>query len=343
MPLHVRKRRGVWYARGTVRVGSQTVEVPEYSTGCRNRSDAEAQAGAREAEIRQSLLNGGIRKLTIADCILAYLARPGGVKPYDQDRLFDFNTRIGGRPTTEASAAWAEWLGSRGADMAPTTVARWRAILQSAITYGCTAQDLVAPRLPGVKQPKGERLVYLSKGEAEVLLAAYSPSAGHVALALAYQGLRTSEALRLDWRRVNWDVSTIHIAHEHEGDARTKTGLSRTVPLHPRVRERLQELWEQRGMPKSGTVFLNRVGQPYADNRLIGGNPLTKAHTTACRKVGISGFTIHDWRHHWASHLVMSGCDLVTLRQLGGWESMSMVKRYALVTPTHMAEAIARL
>jgi integrase len=102
------------------------------------------------------------------------------------------------------------------------------------------------------------------------------------------------------------------------------------------------------GKPTTGSVFLSSRGKPYADTsgrngKHQGGNPLKKPHATACRKVGITGFTIHDWRHHWASHMVMAGCDLRTLMQLGGWESMSMVKRYAVVSPTHMAEAIARL
>ncbi|MBM9403763.1 tyrosine-type recombinase/integrase [Gluconacetobacter azotocaptans] len=74
-----------------------------------------------------------------------------------------------------------------------------------------------------------------------------------------------------------------------------------------------------------------------------GGNPITKAHQTACRRAGIVDFSPHSWRHHWASWMVMTGCDLVTLMRLGGWSSPAMVQRYAAVSADHMAEAIKRL
>ena len=73
-------------------------------------------------------------------------------------------------------------------------------------------------------------------------------------------------------------------------------------------------------------------GQPYRDPRshkLPGGSPIKRAHATACRRAGIVDFHVHDWRHHWASHCVMAGIDLETIRQEGGWKSLRMVERYA--------------
>jgi integrase len=93
-------------------------------------------------------------------------------------------------------------------------------------------------------------------------------------------------------------------------------------------------------------VFLNVRGQPYADTRdysLPGGNPIRKAHATACRRAGIRDFTPHDWRHHWASWCVMSGVDLVTLKRMGGWTTLAMVDRYAALDTEHMAAAIRKL
>ena len=93
-------------------------------------------------------------------------------------------------------------------------------------------------------------------------------------------------------------------------------------------------------------VFLNVRGQPYADTRdyaLPGGNPLRRAHATACRRVGVRNFTPHDWRHHWASWCVMSGVDLVTLKRMGGWASLAMVDRYAALDTEHMAAAVRKL
>ena len=108
----------------------------------------------------------------------------------------------------------------------------------------------------------------------------------------------------------------------------------------------LRLLWEKRGRPEEGHVFLNRLGKPYTDTRdlvIQGGNPLTRAHTSACARAGIADFTVHDWRHHWASHCVMAGIDLITIMRMGGWKSLRMVQRYAAVDTTHMNEAIRKL
>jgi len=93
-------------------------------------------------------------------------------------------------------------------------------------------------------------------------------------------------------------------------------------------------------------VFLNRLGQPYADTRdktIQGGNPLKRAHATALKRAGILDFTVHDWRHHWASHCVMAGIDLESLRQLGDWASLKMVQRDAAVSAEHLRNSINRL
>ena len=125
---------------------------------------------------------------------------------------------------------------------------------------------------------------------------------------------------------------------------RTKNGEPRTVPMHERVRKALEDIAAERGT--KGHVFLNRFGNAYADTRdyaLPGGNPIAKAHRTACKRAGVTDFRVHDWRHHWASQHVMAGTDLETLRRMGGWKSLEMVQRYAAVSDDHMLEAIKRI
>ena len=358
MSLHYRLRGKVWHVRGTIRVGRETVKVPEHSTGCGSRRAAEAAGEAEAAKVRAQLLDGKplVRQHTIADAIFSYFQRPKGVPNYDLKRLEDFTARIGEYPVADARAAWAEWLSSRGAKMAPATAARSRAILQAALNHGAEALGYTAPRLPTVAQKATEGTVYLTHAEQERLLAAYSPNAWPVALTLCYQGLRTQEALRMDWRHVSLERGSLHIPAEG-----TKSGRGRGVPLHWRVRwalailganrrgqmsekpQKSTEDWLLPGTPQSGPVFLSLRGTPYADTRGQGGNPLRSAHQPACRKASITGFRVHDWRHHWASWMVMLGCDLPTLMRLGGWSTPRMVQRYAAVSGEHMASAIARL
>lgn len=275
----------------------------------------------------------------MTQAILSYVQRPKGCPAYDVARLKDFMERIGEYDVLDAKKAWNEWLGSRGAKMAPATAARSRAILQAALSHGADALGYEKQRLPTVAQkPAEEGTVYLTHAEQERLLAAYNIHAYPVALTLCYQGMRTQEALRMDWRHVSLERGTIHIPAE-----RTKTGRGRTVPMHWKVRFALVLIWDSRGRPSEGTVFHSSRGVPYADTRGLGGNPLTTAHKTACKKAGIKNFRVHDWRHNFASWLVMSGCDITTLMRLGGWSSPRMVQRYAAVSSQHLSDVIGKL
>lgn len=348
MPVRVTRKRGkYWYAGGTVKVGKESVEVEEYSTGCGARADAENVAARRDTEVRQDLLGGDrgrARRVTVADCIVSYISRPGGVKSYDIARLNEFNEMIGARPLVEAASAWQSWLAQRGAKLSPVTVARSRATLQAAINHGAAAHSLPAIRLPGVRGGAGtERVIYLPDDQRRALLAAYNAHAMCPVLVQAYQGMRTQEALRLDWRNLDFRRRSIHLP-----GSGTKSGKPRTMPMHPKVDALLFGMWCAAGKPTKGPVFLSARGEPYADTRgreggRQGGNPLARAHETACRVAGVTGFRVHDWRHDWAARMIMAGVDIRTLMDLGGWASLRMVQRYAAVTGDHMAEAIRRI
>jgi len=44
-----------------------------------------------------------------------------------------------------------------------------------------------------------------------------------------------------------------------------------------------------------------------------------------------------------ASRVAMEGVDPFTIKELGGWKSLSMVQRYAHLSPSHSRDAIERL
>src|SRR3546814_12204296 len=77
----------------------------------------------------------------------------------------------------------------------------------------------------------------------------------------------------------------------------SENAVIRSFPMHPRVMDVLRPIWEKRGQPTKGHVFLNRLGKPYSDTRkakIPGGNPLKNQHATACRCAEIEDFTVHD-------------------------------------------------
>jgi integrase len=348
MVLSYRKRGDVWHCRGSVRVGRHTFAVREFSTGCAAKAEAEAVGAVEEARIRTEFLDTGTvaepsRTITVRDCISAYKARPGGLHPFDVQRLQELDADLGGTLLSGLRESWGSWLRDRGRGLAPSTVARWRLTLLAAMGYGAQEFGVPAPSLLAVRGAEIERIAYLTPMQETRLLTSYSQWAAPVMLLLCETGLRTQEALRLDWRHVDWDRGALVVEHAgRRNGPRTKTGKSRRVGMRPIIRETLLVIWTKQGCPDAGTVFLNKFGKPYADTRQIGGNPLTSAHRTACRKAGITDFRIHDWRHHFAVWFLKRGGNLRALCQIAGWSSMRMIQRYAVFEQSDLDEVMTR-
>ena len=51
----------------------------------------------------------------------------------------------------------------------------------------------------------------------------------------------------------------------------------------------------------------------------------------------------HDLRHTWASWHVQAGTPLHVLQELGGWESVEMVRRYAHLSSDHLVAYVDRM
>lgn len=87
--------------------------------------------------------------------------------------------------------------------------------------------------------------------------------------------------------------------------------------------------------PESSYVFCDKKGKRFGEIR--------KSFFTALKKAGIINFRFHDLRHTFASHLVMSGIDLNTTRELLGHKSIKMTLRYAHLSPNYKKYAVDAL
>lgn len=346
LTIRRRKKGKIYHCRGTVRVGGEVRIVQEHTTGLGQRAAAQAYKTNLEKRIQHELLygrRGRAAGLTFAAIGQAYIDREGGIGPGDLWRIGELNEIMGDHGLAAIAEGWAAFRRARCAGLAPATVDRFRAILQAALNHG--AQDLGydAPRIRPIPF-SNQRLRWLTIPHADRLVAAYAPHVQPIIRVFRYQGARTQEALQLQWPNVDPVRETIYFE-------RTKTGQPRTVAMHRLVAADIWRLWIARGRPDDGHVFLNRLDKPYADTRdykYPGGNPLRRAHATAITRAGVrpnggADFTVHDWRHHWASWCVMEGVDLITIARMGGWKDLRMVQRYAAVSTDHMARAIAKL
>ena len=77
------------------------------------------------------------------------------------------------------------------------------------------------------------------------------------------------------------------------------------------------------------------------------GHPVRQVNTKAWRaalvRAGIAAFRWHDLRHTWASWHVQARMPLHVLQELGGWECVEMVRKYAHFSTVHLTEYVDRL
>jgi hypothetical protein len=100
------------------------------------------------------------------------------------------------------------------------------------------------------------------------------------------------------------------------------------------------------GSDSSGTTASRR---PFGMSTSTSGTSASR-RATGCARRGIfdnaqrlDGFTWHCLRHTFASRLAMAGVDLLVIKELGGWKTLSMGSRYAHLAPGRLREGIERL
>jgi integrase len=177
-----------------------------------------------------------------------------------------------------------------------------------------------------LEEPPG-RTRYLTEQEAMDLLDASSPALRPIVFTALNTGMRLNEILSLTWDRVHLESS---IEPYIELDA-TKNNKKRFIPLNDDMIAMMENLKGRHPQ----YVFIGQRGKPVREIRTPFANALDKA--------GIQNFKFHDLRHTFASHFVMSGGDLLTLKELLGHSSLQMVMRYAHLASAHKRKLINNL
>jgi integrase len=165
-------------------------------------------------------------------------------------------------------------------------------------------------------------LRFLEKEEIDRLLVNSPQHLRGIVIVALNTGMRKGEILSLKWRDCDFQRGLIRLTN-------TKNNESRTLPMNETVKITLIDV---RKHPDSPFIFTNKVGKPYGD--------IKKSFLSAVEKAGIMDFHFHDLRHTFASHLVMSGVDLNTVRELLGHKSLAMTIRYSHLSPDHKRRAV---
>lgn len=198
-----------------------------------------------------------------------------------------------------------------------------------------------AKRLRVTDETKFERSRFLSREEIRRLLGVCGSSLRPIVLAALHTGMRRGELLALTWKDIDFETGIVHVRE-------SKSGRPRRVPLTATLHFVLEGLHSANSSTLGASVFVR--GEPKNDGRkvqkrhVVDAGWLHSRFQKAREEAGLEQtFRFHDLRHTFASHLAMSGIDLLTVRDLLGHSSVQMTERYAHLSPSHRTRAVSIL
>lgn len=170
------------------------------------------------------------------------------------------------------------------------------------------------------------RIRWLTREEADRLVAELPDYLAAMARFALATGLRDQNVCKLEWNQV--DVAR-RVAWIHADQA--KAGKPIHIPLNAAA---ILVLREQQGKHPHWVFPFDGRAMHHAGNA---------AFRSALKRARIENFRWHDLRHTWASWHVQAGTPLPVLKELGGWATLDMVLRYAHLGATHLAEYAERI
>ena len=244
----------------------------------------------------------------------------------DERSILMLGRWFGGKALTAINPLGLErFKTQRSKEVSPASVNRELACLKhmfSKATEWEMADGNPVKRVKLFREPKG-RVKFLSLEQAATLAHECSDELRPIVVTALHTGMRRGEILRLKWEDVDLDRRLIYVRD-------SKNSESREVPIATPLFLILLAMEK-----RSEFVFVRADGNPPIDIR--------GAYAGALKRAGIKDFTFHDLRHTFASHLVMSGVDLLTVKELMGHKTMEMTLRYAHLSPEHKHDAVETL
>ena len=198
------------------------------------------------------------------------------------------------------------------APLAPATINKYRKTILRALSLAQKNNWIASvPYVGKQKEPK-VRVRWVTKPQAQELLKAISLKwLKDVCLFALLTGARRTEILTMTWDKIDFNNKIAIVSNDI-----AKNETARSLLLN----DEAIDLLKSRRMINKTYVFVNSKNNHINDID-------RRAFNCATEKCNIEDFHFHDLRHTWASWHVQSGTPLFTLKELGGWETLEMVKK----------------
>lgn len=322
MSLYRHRKSSYWWCRFTL----GGVEVRQ-STGTKDRKDAEEyEHQLRTRYWRQAHL--GEQHHSWKEARERWIRERAGKRSLERDeRIFREYRELDAVGVRDFSAEMlAEIRAAREKAVAISTVNREFALLRSVLNRAAKVWRWL-DHAPIVPMPKVEQSDprFLTRAQFLELVKHLPNHTADMARLAVATGMRRSNITGLTWDQVDLDDAFAYVPGSR---AKGKRGIP--VPLNEEAVTVL-ERWKGKHPTR---VFVFR-GKPITQ-------VATKRWRAAVKTAGLDGLRFHDLRHTWASWQAQAGTPLYALRELGGWASDQMVRRYAHLGARDLAAYASR-
>jgi integrase len=325
--LYRRKDSRYWWISLVLGDGRRVCQ----STGCVNRTDAEACAVRLKNEALEARQQGLVGIFVWQQAVIRYLEEFVDKRSLRDDRdhlkRLDPYLRSLRMEAIDMSAVQPFIRDRKMKDgVSNATVNRALEVVRRILNVAHQDWRWLrgVPKIRMLKEPR-RRVRFLRREEADRLnesLPAHMKPIVQFALAT---GCRAGEIHGLEWSRVDLTRKVAWLDH-----GTTKSGDGRGIPLNADAVAALEMVRGQHP----------RWCFTYAGHRI---QQSSTAWEKAKARAGIEDFRFHDLRHTWASWHVQSGTSLPELMELGGWRSYEMVLRYAHLAPEKLSSVASRI
>lgn len=359
--MSIFRRGSVWYGSYTTPGGKRIKE----SLGTEDRKQAQELHDRRKAELWRIERLGDFPDVTFEEACLRWLEEKAHKKSLDADKgrigfwLMHFEgvllkdiseakiyaavSRMTNRKAKERWEQRSMSMTKKGLDIgeykpaavSTSTKAKHLALMK-ALMRAAEREWKWIEKSPVIKVPqeRNKRVRWLEPAEAKRLIdECPEPLKSTVEFALA-TGLRRSNIVELKWQQIDLQRKVAWIYPEE-----SKSGRAIGVALNEMAESVLKrQIGRHHNWVFVHTESVKRndgTTTPSVRKMRVDSNTAWRA---ALKRAGIEDFRFHDLRHTWASWLIQAGVPLSALQEMGGWESIEMVQRYAHLAPNHLTE-----
>lgn len=332
MSIRRKKSSGIWWVDITPPSGKRV----RRSTGTTNKKEAQEFHDRLKAELWRIEKLGDRPKRSFEEACIRFLQLSEGQSDYATKvrHVRYWRSIFGGRSICSITAddVYAGLPVMREYDdgrkpriLTASTKNRYLASIRRIFTLAKQAGWIdYAPSLTNYVEPD-VRVRWITKESARYLIDSIDlPWMRDVCEFALHTGARANEILTLEWDNVDLATGMAWVIN-----SRAKSGRARALPLNPEALALLVRRKKHGGQ----WVFTRSTGKPISeiDRRVF---------QRACKRAGITDFRFHDLRHTWASWHVQAGTPLFVLKELGGWETLEMVRKYAHLDASHLARYV---